>query len=96
MLALDDIDRIVNGAALAGLKTVKPRRVVSSPSVDSEGRAALHVVIVLPDKSAPRIDGKMALDTIVNVQRDLQTAGEERFAVVDFATEDEMRQDVGP
>jgi hypothetical protein len=47
MLALSEVDRVVDKAAAAALKKTRVRRVFSSPTVAPDGQEALSVTIVL-------------------------------------------------
>ena len=93
MLTPQEIDGIVNGAALAALNKRSLKRVFSEPTLDSDGKQALHVVVVVDAKSVSEIDGDQALDAIFSINRKLTEAGESRFAIIDFATEEELRGD---
>ncbi len=94
MSDLQDVNRVVGKAAAAGLKRAGFSRVYSEPALDSEGREALLVTIVLRSDAPGKINGAKALNTIVRIQRDLRRSGEERFPIIDFATEDELASDV--
>ena len=96
MLDLPAVSTIIDRAATATLKGVKLSGVNTQPAVDSIGNDALHVTIVVAGDAAKDISGDEALDVIVRIQQDLQRSGDDRFAIVDFATEDEMRADGDP
>jgi hypothetical protein len=81
----------VKKAASAILKRqAGPRRVFSEPIADSDGRDALYVTIVLRRGSADKITGDMALDTLVEIEQALRAAGENRFPIIEYATEEEL------
>ena len=61
-------------------------RVFSEPAIDSTGRDALRITIVIQDEALPKISGDAVVDTLVRVQRRLFEAGEERFPIVEYAT----------
>lgn len=91
MLELVKVNDLVKKAASAVLR--RPgvlRRVSSEPTLDSQGHEALHITIVLKPGGADKISGDMALDTIVEVERALRGASEDRFPIIDFATEEEL------
>jgi hypothetical protein len=96
MLDLNEVNRVVDGAAAATLTRSRISRVFSTPMTDSQGDDALEVTIVLSADHADDVDGDGALATIGKVQRDLQDAGEMRFAIVTFATEDELEPNGNP
>ena len=91
MLAPTKINELVNKAASAILKRPAGiQRVLSRPALDSEGHEALHITIVLKRGSADKITGDKALDTLVEIDRALRDAREDRFPIIDFVTEEEL------
>ncbi len=96
MLDIFKIDQIVNSAATATLKPVKHSRVFTELTTDSDGREALHVTIVLRDNKKDNVSGDLALSTIVRIQHDLRQSGEERFPIIEFATEAELKSNDDP
>lgn len=87
MHELTETNKIVEKAALTLLTRAKLSKVLSEPTLDSQGKDALQVTIVLRNGN---LDGDIALDTIVGIERALRNSGDERFPIVDFVTEDEM------
>jgi hypothetical protein len=96
MLALSEVDRVVDKAAAAALKKTRVRRVFSSPTVDSDGQEALSVTIVLRRGRSDQVTGDSALDAIFKIGRDLLNSGEERQPIVHFITEEELDDDGDP
>jgi hypothetical protein len=47
-------------------------------------------MIVINSGSEARISGDAALDTLVGIQDRLRREGEERFAIVEYATDEEL------
>ena len=94
MIQPADINTIAEKAARANLPIGVVQRVVSEPTVTWLGEDALRVTIVLAPNSVQQIDGDAVLNTLVHIQRDLQLAGDERLAVIEYATEDDLL-DVG-
>jgi hypothetical protein len=91
MLELAKVNDVVRRAASAVLKRrAGLQRVFSEPTSDSQGHEALHITIVLKPGGADNISGDMALDTLVEVERALREAKEDRFPIIDFATEEEL------
>ncbi len=93
MIAYDQINAIAKRAAQAHLSRDVVLRVLSEPTVDVEGLDALLLTIVVAPDSDERLEGDALLDTLVQIQRDLQSAGENRFAIVSYATEAELADD---
>jgi hypothetical protein len=61
-----------------------------TPTIDSAGDAALRVTIVLTPGSTSSITGDKALSTLVRIQQEFQKKGDDRFPIVEYATEDEL------
>lgn len=93
MLALPDIDRVVHEAASAVYGQGTISRVSSKPIADPYGDDALGVSIVFARGQFDKIDPDAALDALHNIQRSLRKVGEDRFAVVDYATEEELEEE---
>ena len=92
MLKLDEVNDVVRKAASAILtrRAALLRRVFSEATSDSQGDDALHITIVLKPGGADKISGDMALDTLVEIERALLEASEDRLPIIDFATEEEL------
>jgi hypothetical protein len=96
MLTLARVNNIVNKAASASLRREAGiQRVTSESTVDSEGKEALDITIVLERGAAGRISGDSALDALVSIERALRKAKEERFPIISFATEEELEDTSG-
>lgn len=65
-------------------------RVESEPAVDSQGAEALNLLIVMAPSVAESIDGEAVLNTLVQIVDRLQQAGDERFPIIEYATEEEL------
>ncbi|HLH87868.1 MAG TPA: hypothetical protein VKX28_05365 [Xanthobacteraceae bacterium] len=90
MLDQDKIVSIATKVATANLSHAHVTSVSSEPTIDSAGHEALRIMIVLAPESPTAISGDKVLDTLVQIQRNLHTAGESRFPIVEFATEAEL------
>lgn len=90
MIAPAEINSIATKAARAHLSKKTVQRVFSEPTIDSRGEGALRVTIVVAPNAVEEIEGDALLETLVQIQQDLQRAGEERLAIVDYATEAEL------
>lgn len=91
MLELAEVNEVVNKAASTVLKRrTGVREVYSEPTAASDGRDALHITIVLKRGALDKIRGDMALDMLVNIKRALRAANEDRFPIIDYATEEEL------
>src|ERR1700682_4582304 len=92
MLAKNRIIEIANNVATANLTSSSVSNIVSDSAIDSEGREALRITIVIKPGAATRIRGDAALDILVQIQDQLREAGEERFPIVEYATQEELEE----
>jgi hypothetical protein len=90
MLDAAEIINIATNVATANLSHSSVSNVTSEPTVDSEGHDALRITIVLTPGSTATIKGDDVLDTLVQIRRSLQTAGELRLPIVEFTTAQEI------
>jgi cellobiose-specific phosphotransferase system component IIA len=90
MLPTKQIEEIATRVAQANLTPQVAHRVLSEAIVDSEGQDALRLTLVIAPESVETIDGRQLLDNLVETQRELQQAGEERYAFLSYTTEEEL------
>lgn len=90
MLTQNKIIKIARDAAAGNLASSAVSRVISEETTDSEGRDALRITIVIKPHAVGKLTGDAALDTLVEIQDSLLEAGEERFPIVEYATEKEL------
>jgi|HubBroStandDraft_4_1064222.scaffolds.fasta_scaffold1451418_1 hypothetical protein len=90
MLTPAQISEVAEEVARAKLTPNVVKQVLAEPTTDSEGHEALRVTIVIEPGAANRIKGDSILDTLVQIQDRLREAGEDRFAIVEYATQDEL------
>jgi hypothetical protein len=92
MLSTARIDDISRDVAERTLPSHSVERVESTETIDSEGQSAVRVLIVLRPNVVQKLKGDAVLDTLVSIQNKLSDAGEERLSIVEYATEDELRE----
>jgi hypothetical protein len=94
MVDTDKIARIAAEVATANLSSASVSTATTEPIVDSEGRDALRITIILTPGSTATIKGKAnaILDTLVQIQKKLREAGEERFPIIGYATREELEE----
>ena len=63
------------------------RKVFVTPMADSEGHDALGVTLVLAND---KLTGGEAIELLVDINQALLDSGDERFAILDYVTEDEL------
>ena len=90
MLDEKRIRKIAQEVASANLTSANISSVSSSPTIDSEGHDALRITIVIKSGSESKIGGDAALDTLVGIKDRLRREGEERLAIVEYATKEEL------
>lgn len=92
MLDQKKVSAIARSVAVANLTSAAIKTVASEPFTDSEGRDALRITIVLKPDAPARIKGDATLNTLVQIEEKLRKAGEERFPIVEYATEEELNE----
>src|SRR5436190_20753572 len=97
IVSLDDtmldekrIQEIAREVATANLASANISSVSSSTAIDSEGHDALRIMIVIKSGAESTIKGDAALDTLVGIKDRLRREGEERLAIVEYATKEEL------
>jgi hypothetical protein len=71
-------------------------RVDWEPTVDSQGGEALKITVVIAPGSVEKLKNGAVLDAMVKLQERLRQMGDDRFPIIDYATEAELAQDAGP
>lgn len=90
MLDEKKIQEIAKEAATANLASANVSSVSSSTAVDSEGRDALRITIVIAPGAETKITGDAALNTLIRIKEHLRREGEERLPLVEYATKEEL------
>jgi len=90
MLDERKIEEIAKRVASANLTSTNVTSVSSSPTIDSLGQDALRITIVIKSGAESTISGDAALDTLVGIRDKLRLAGEERLAIIEYATKEEL------
>lgn len=92
MLEQKKIIEIAQKVAVANLSSSAVKSAMSEPAVDSQGREALRITIVIEPGAAEKFKGQAVLKTLVEIQNQLQKAGDERFPIIQYATEEDLRK----
>ena len=92
MLDENWIKNIVAAAVAANLSSQAVLSVTTGSTTDFRGEPALKITIVLTPSSTASISGEAALATLSDIQQNLEDAGEERFPIVGYATEEELKE----
>jgi hypothetical protein len=86
MLDEKRIREIAKEVAVANLVS----SISSSSAIDSEGHDAVRITIVIVAGTETKIRGDATLDTLVGIKDRLRREGEERLAIVEYATKEEL------
>jgi hypothetical protein len=92
MLDYAEISQIVESSARPILGRENVVRVFSEPGMDSEGKDAVRITIVITPGAVARIKGDALLDNLVEIHKRLSEGGEERTPMVGYATEEELAE----
>jgi hypothetical protein len=92
MLSENKIRLIAKEVAAANLPRSVVQDILVELTADSQGRDALRITIVIKPDALERMTGDHTLDTLVEMQRRMREAGDDRFAIVEYATEEELQE----
>lgn len=92
MIEAADVARIAEEVARKKLGTENVVRALAEPWVDLDGDDAWRVTIVIEPNAADTISGAAVLDNLVSIHERLRDHGDERLPIVQFATEEELRE----
>jgi hypothetical protein len=84
------LNRILYNALAPVLGRSNVLRVEHVPSIDSQGRSAYWVTVVLAPGAERRITGDMSIDAIGRLRHVLEAFGVEGTPILQYATEDEL------
>jgi hypothetical protein len=90
MLDMDTIKQFSTEIAKANFGAENVVRVESEPTVDFHGKEALDILIVITPALEENFNGDDLLDTLVQISDRLQRAGDDRFPIISYATEEEL------
>jgi hypothetical protein len=82
----NQIVNIATGVATTHLGRSNFTSVSSASTIDSTGRDALQITIVLAPGFASSVSGVVAANTVFDMNKRLRDAGEERFSIVRYST----------
>jgi hypothetical protein len=96
MLDMSEVTQVVEKVVSASPAGPALSRVLSAPTLDSAGEAALDVKIVLRNDTVDDALVRALSDNMLWIIRGLEASGEERFPILSYATEEELAQDDDP
>jgi hypothetical protein len=92
----DAFSRLIQQPLMAELGERNVVRVEHEPTTDSQGRDALRITVVIAPGATKRLHGGSALNALIRLRKRLGEMGDERTPMIEYATEAELAQDVGP
>lgn len=90
MLDFKTIEAIATKVARRQISEQDFERAISQSATDSEGKDALRITLVLKQEAVQSLSGDSALDILVELQNELDRQGEERFPIIEYATDQEL------
>jgi hypothetical protein len=94
MLDTNEITNIVRQAVEANTAPNSVRRVMAEPAATFAGEDAVMITIVLTPEAVAQLVKGDALDVLSRIWDGFRRAGDERFPMLEYATEAEL-EDVG-
>ncbi|MBS3927643.1 MAG: hypothetical protein KGZ65_03510 [Sphingomonadales bacterium] len=92
MLETLQLQKLAREIVAKRMPKVEVADVLTVPITDSEGEAALRITFVLTPESVDAITGEDALKLLVELKDALFRKGEERFAIIEYATPDDLEE----
>jgi hypothetical protein len=94
MLDMETIKQVSTEIAKANFGPENVVRVESEPTVDSTGKEALDILIVVAPSVPDNLTGDNVVDTPVQISARLMEAGDEHLPIIGYATEEELADEV--
>jgi hypothetical protein len=94
MLDADQIAQIVTSAVDANAAPNSVRRVMTEPGEAFDGEDAVRITIVLTPEAVDQLKHGDPVDVLARIWDGLHDAGDNRFPILQYATEAEL-EDVG-
>ena len=88
----DAFNLLIEHAASSQLGPKNVRRVIMEPTTDSEGHDALRITVVLEPRAVEMLKGDATLNALIKIRGQLRDMHDARFPLVEYATEQELRQ----
>jgi hypothetical protein len=90
MLNAPELQKLARSIVGKRMPSVNLDDVVTEDMTSSEGEAALRITLVLTPETVDTITGEDALKLLVDINDGLRREGDERFAIVEYATADDV------
>ena len=88
--------RLIQQALVAALGGDNVVRVEFAPGIDSQGRGAIHITVVITPDAIQKLPSGATIDALVRVRERLHEMRVDSTPIVHYATEVELAEDVGP
>jgi len=92
----DAFGRLIQQAFVAELGKDNVVGLHWEPTVDSQGRDALKIIVVIAPNATEKLKNGAVLDALVKLHERLQEMRDDRLPIVEYATEAELAQDASP
>lgn len=96
MLGPKEVEREAEDVAKRNFGAGNVVRAIVEPTVDLDGDDAWRVMIVLAPDAVESINGDQVLDNLVEIHKRLRLKGDESLPIIEFATEEELRESDSP
>ncbi len=93
MLNAPELQKLAREIVKRRMPSVCLDDVVTEDTTSSEGEAALRIILVLTPETVDAITGDDALKLLLDINDSLQREGDDRFAIVEYATADDLSGD---
>jgi hypothetical protein len=90
MLNAPALQKLARNIVGKRMPSVQLDNVVAEDVTSSDGEAALRITLVLTPETVDTITGEDALKLLVDINDGLRREGDERFAIVEYATADDV------
>lgn len=90
MLEALELQKLAKDIVHKRLPSIHLDDVLTQPTTDSDGDAAVRITFVLTPETADEISGEDSLKLLVAIKEALFRKGDERFPIVEYATADDV------
>jgi len=88
--------RLIQQPLVAVLGSENVVRVEFAPGIDSQGRGAIRITVIIAPNAVQRLPGSATVEALVRLRERLHEMRVDRTPIVDYATEAELAEDASP
>lgn len=92
MLEREQLKKIISDVVATHTTPGSVIDVMTEPATAFDGEEAVRITIVLTPNAVTQLEAGPAGDTVIQIMDRLRAAGEERFPILQYATEAELEQ----